>query len=81
MTEDPHGDIHHRVAADRTKIAANVALMAKDATEFRDELYSMFMGAYFQRDMDYLVRVADLIMEFQGWKDGGGKTAWDVENP
>lgn len=80
MQEDVHGDIHKSVAADRAKVDAQVALMAKTATEFRAELYTMFMGAYMLRDMDYLVRVAELIMEFNGWKNGGGKTAFDAEN-
>jgi len=25
-------------------------------------------------------RTAELIMEFHGWKNGGGKTAYDAEN-
>ena len=79
MTEDPHGDIRKGVAADRVKVNAVVDTLTMSATEFRYELYCMFVGAYFMRDLDHLARCAELIMDFQGWKNGGGKTAVDAE--
>jgi hypothetical protein len=79
MTPDPHGDIHQAVAADRTVVDAVVDGMAKTATEFETELYAMFVGAYFMRDLTNLSRVAEMIMDFHGWKNGGGQTAVDAE--
>ena len=79
MTDDPHGDIHKAAAGDRAKLDAAVVLMAKTATEFQTELYTLFMAAYFTRDRVFLVQMADLLMEFNGWKNGGGQTAVDAE--
>lgn len=80
MTDDPHGDIHKRVAGDRPKVTAIAAANPKTATSFRDELYEMLAAAYMLRDVEHLRAVAELIMEFNGWKNGGGKAAYDLEN-
>jgi len=76
MTDDKDGDIHLMVAADRAKVQATVAGMARSKDELNWFLYEVLVGAFFRRDVDQLLTASRLIMELNGWNDGTAAGPW-----